>query len=79
MNGVTEVDRKAAEELRAILADMSGFWFEPGDTGPLCAALARHREACELQLLDKLRLSSVRTVPVDSQSAHRPRAIVVNG
>lgn len=82
MNGVTEADRKAAAELRELLADMCGFWFNPSDNGPLCAALARHREACELQLLEKLRHSTVRVgmseVPLDIAPA-RPRAMAVNG
>ena len=66
MDAVTDADRKAAEELRAILADLSGFWHAPGDTGPICAALTRHRMESELRLLEKISLSSVRTVaPVD--------------
>lgn len=62
---VTEIDRKAAEELRAVLADMSGFWFAPGDTGPLCAALARHRAQTEAHLLEKIHRSAVRLAPTD--------------
>lgn len=65
MSVVTDADRKAAEDLRELLADLSGFWFCPGDTGPLCAALARHRETSELRLLEKISHSSVRTLPAD--------------
>lgn len=54
MNVVTDADRVAAEELRALLADVSGFWHVPGDDGPLCLALARHRERSELQLLERM-------------------------
>jgi hypothetical protein len=54
MISVTEADRKAAEELRAVLADASGFWHLPGDDGPLCIALAQHRERTELHLLTRM-------------------------
>lgn len=54
MHDVTDVDRRAAEELRALLADVSGFWHVPGDDGPLCVAMARHREMCELRLLQSM-------------------------
>lgn len=54
LNVVTDTDRIAAEELRALLADVSGFWHVPGDDGPLCRALARHRERSELQLLERM-------------------------
>jgi hypothetical protein len=54
MISVTEADRKAAEELRAVLADASGFWHLPGDNGPLCIALAQHRERTELHLLTRM-------------------------
>lgn len=60
---VNDADRKAAEELRAALAGVSGFWHVPGDDGLLCLALARHREQSELQLLEKMSLSSIRTGP----------------
>jgi hypothetical protein len=33
---------------------VSGFWHVPGDEGPLCVALARHRQACELRLLQNM-------------------------
>ena len=55
MHGITDDDRKAAEELRAMLADISGFWHRPGDDGPLCVALARYRAECEQRLVAKLR------------------------
>lgn len=51
---ITASDRQAAEELRALLADLSGFWHVAGDDGPLCQALARHRAESELRLLEKL-------------------------
>lgn len=52
---VTLSDRQAAEELRAFLADQSGFWHVAGDDGPLCQALTRHRVEAEQRLLQKLR------------------------
>ena len=51
---VTASDRQAAEDLRIFLADQSGFWHVAGDDGPLCQALARHREETEKRLLQKL-------------------------
>jgi hypothetical protein len=51
---ITDCDRQAAEKLRVILADLTGFWHQPGDDGPLCQALSRHREECERRLLDNL-------------------------
>jgi len=71
MSAVTEIDRKAAEELRILLADISGFWFLPGDTGPIAAALARHRETCELSLLEKISHSSVRSISSERITADR--------
>jgi hypothetical protein len=65
MSAVMDIDRKAAEELRVLLADVSGFWFSPADTGPLVAAFARHRETCELKLLEKISHSSVRALPAE--------------
>jgi hypothetical protein len=59
MAAVTDADREAAEELRVQLANLSGFWFRSGDDGPLCAALAAHRERCEAQLLETMRQSSL--------------------
>jgi hypothetical protein len=50
----TDHDRQAAEELRVTLANLTGFWHQPGDDGPLCQALTRYREECERRLLDKL-------------------------
>lgn len=72
MSAVTDVDRKAAEELRVLLADLSGFWFCPSDTGPLCAALARHRETSELKLLEKISHSSVRALPAERMQPELP-------
>ncbi|VWX54259.1 hypothetical protein [Novosphingobium sp. 9U] len=54
MHAVTDADRDAAEELRVLLADVSGFWHTHGDTGPICMALARHRELAERRLLEKM-------------------------
>lgn len=54
MSRITDADRQAAQELRVILADISGFWHQPGDDSPLCLALARHRQAAEQRLSDKL-------------------------
>ncbi|MBB3939764.1 hypothetical protein GGR39_001404 [Novosphingobium fluoreni] len=47
MPTVTETDRRAAEDLRAHLADLTGFWHAPGDLSPICLALAAHREMAE--------------------------------
>lgn len=52
MHAVTDADREAAEELRILLADVSGFWHTHGDTGPICMALARHRELAERRVLE---------------------------
>jgi hypothetical protein len=60
MHTVTDADREAAEELRGLLADASGFWHAPGDAGPLCTALARHRERCERELLARMELLAAR-------------------
>ena len=54
VNGITDRDRAAARALREVLADLSGFWFHPGDDGPLCQALARHRTEAEQALVEKL-------------------------
>lgn len=54
MTRISDADRHAAQELRVTLADISGFWHQPGDDSPLCLALARHREAAEARLADKL-------------------------
>jgi hypothetical protein len=43
MPQITDADRQAAQALRVLLADLSGFWFKADDESPLCAALARHR------------------------------------
>jgi hypothetical protein len=54
MTRITDADRHAAQELRVVLADISGFWHQPGDDSPLCLALAKHRQAAEERLTDKL-------------------------
>lgn len=54
MHNITDADREAARALREVLADISGFWFRPGEDGPLVAALARHRMEAEQRLADKL-------------------------
>lgn len=65
MTRITEADRQAAQELRVILADICGFWHQPGDDSPLCLALAKHRQAAEERLAEKL-------VPLFSASAAGP-------
>lgn len=60
MHAVTDADREAAEELRVLLADASGFWHTHGDTGPICMALARHRELAEQRLLEKMEQAAPR-------------------
>lgn len=54
MHGITEADREAANLLREILADISGFWHRSGDDSPLCQALMRHRIEAEQRLSAKL-------------------------
>lgn len=54
MDAISDIDRQAAEDLRAVLAELSGFWFPPGDAGPLCAAFARHRRLVEHRLRESL-------------------------
>lgn len=54
MTRVTDADRHAAQELRVILADISGFWHVPSDDSPLLLALARHRQAAEARMAEKL-------------------------
>lgn len=72
MHTVTDADREAAEELRATLADLSGFWHLPGDTGPLCTALARHRERSERELLEKMELIAARKAALPMTAAVIP-------
>jgi len=73
MIAVTDADRKAAGELRAILADLSGFWHRPDDDGPLCMALAKHREQVETQLLEKVSSTAVRP-PIAETACMPPNA-----
>lgn len=47
---ITGADRAAAQALRIVLADLSGFWFKADDDSALCAALARHRIETEQRL-----------------------------
>lgn len=54
MTRITDADRAAAQELRVILADICGFWHQPGDNSPICLALARHRQAAEARTMNKL-------------------------
>lgn len=54
MTLITDADRHAAQALRVVLADISGFWHQPGDDSPLALALARHRQASEARLTEKL-------------------------
>lgn len=65
---ITDGDRKAAEELRVVLADISGFWHIPGDEGPICTALARYRIECEQQLLDKIKPIFAKPGMIDAAS-----------
>jgi hypothetical protein len=53
---IIDADREAANRLRVILADISGFWHKPGDDSPLCLALAQHRIETENLFADKLRV-----------------------
>lgn len=51
---ITDADREAAAALRAALADISGFWHNPGDDSAICLALAQHRIAAEKHLAARL-------------------------
>jgi len=51
---IIDADREAAKALRAILADICGFWHKPGDDSPLCLARARHRVEAEQRTAEKL-------------------------
>ncbi len=51
---ITDADRKAANDLRVILADICGFWHKLGDDSPLCLALSRHRVEAEQRTAEKL-------------------------
>lgn len=72
MTRITDADRSAAQELRVILADICGFWHQPGDDSPLCLALARHRQAAEERMLDKL----VPLFPTPAAETDRPALAV---
>jgi len=52
---IIDADREAAEALRVLLAGICGFWHKPGDDGPLCIALARHRIEAERRSADRMR------------------------
>lgn len=54
MHGITDADREAANALREVLANVSGFWHNSHDDSALCRALARHRAEAEERLLNKL-------------------------
>lgn len=64
MQAITDADRAAAQALREALADVCGFWFRPGDDGPLCQALARHRIDAEQRLVDRLAPFADKGVPM---------------
>ncbi|MEW9856960.1 hypothetical protein [Novosphingobium sp. M1R2S20] len=74
MHVVTDADREAAEELRVLLADVSGFWHVPGDAGPICAALARHRVRSELRMLEKINHAGLLAVPNERMQLERGAA-----
>lgn len=50
-NNITEADREAAQLLRDVLADISGFWHKVDDDSALCIALAHHRSKAEKRML----------------------------
>lgn len=54
MPAIIDADRRAAQDLRVVLADICGFWHQLGDDSPLCLALARHRQEAEVRMTDKL-------------------------
>lgn len=54
MPAIIDADRRAAQDLRVVLADICGFWHQLGDDSPLCLALARHRQEAEARMTDKL-------------------------
>lgn len=72
MLGITDADRKAADELRLVLADICGFWHRGGDDSPLCAALSRHRIEAEQRLMEKL--SPIIAMPADTVMRSRTDA-----
>ncbi len=51
---ITDADRQAAEALRVVLANITGFWHKPGDDSPICQAMARHREDAEIRLAQEI-------------------------
>ena len=55
MAKVTDADREAAQALRVVLADASGFWHRFDDDSPLCQALVRHRLETERRLAEEVR------------------------
>lgn len=70
MTRITDADRHAAQELRVILADISGFWHLPGDDSPLCLAVPGQRQAAEARLADKL--VPLFAAPATDLAAERP-------
>lgn len=72
---ITEADREAANALRAILADICGFWHSPGDDSPLCLALARHRVEAEQRTAEKLApITKVIAAPLQGFEIARPHS-----
>lgn len=51
---ITDQDRRAAEELRALFADASGLWIKPGDDSALSDFIVRHRLECERQMIESM-------------------------
>jgi hypothetical protein len=88
MHRITDADREAANALREILADVSGFWHNGGDESALCRALARHRAEAEERLMEKLtpmiktafakKDGRARAVPrIDSDAAALPDRLAI--
>ena len=70
---INDSDRRAAEEFRALFADVSGFWLKPGDDTALYALVARHRAECEQRVIEKLNpLASPPQVTRQEDSAVSP-------
>ena len=79
MNQIIDADREAAQILRILLADISGFWFKTDDDGPLCAALARHRIDAEQRVARKLKSNEERVYGPNTERWGKTGRLVSNG
>lgn len=77
---ITDADREAANALRVALADICGFWHNPGDDSVICQALARHRIEAERRTAEQLKpiiaqVAARDFVPGAIAAGERPRAL----